>query len=97
MLLRPLQRQVFGVALGQQGTVLQANGLSVGAHRREVVVLTFASFGKVVFEAFLPRCLSAGAKSTEGRRADSNRFPAPATSVRSVVAGYCRGLQTLHN
>ena len=31
---------------GYQGTDLQASGLFVGAHRREVVVLKFASFGE---------------------------------------------------
>ena len=32
----------------------------------------------------------------KSRRANSNRFTAPATSVRSVVAGCCRGLQIPH-
>jgi hypothetical protein len=43
-------------------------------------------------EAFPPRCLSASAKSTESRRADSNRLPLLTTSDASGVAGVCTAL-----
>src|SRR5215217_4667433 len=45
-------------------------------------------------EAILPRCLSASAKSIEGRRADSNRLPLLITSDNSGVAGVCTSLQS---
>jgi hypothetical protein len=79
---------------GYQGTDLQASGLFVGAHRREVVVLKFASFGEGGISRLF--CLDVLVSVQRVQRADERTRTADLISLRMInqalqgFAGVCK-------